>query len=68
MEEAWQNFQRALPFFRPFHPHARLSAYYRDHALLVYKHLGTKLRPELRRFPDMADVLPLALSKETAES
>jgi len=68
IDEAWQNFQRALPFFRPFHPHARLSAYYRDHALLVYKHLGNKLRPELRRFPEMADILPLALKKEAVEN
>lgn len=61
MEEAWQNFQKSLPFFRPFHPHAQLLAYYRDHALLVYKHLGFDFRPELRQFPDMEDVLPDAL-------
>jgi hypothetical protein len=67
MEESWQNFLRALPFFRPFHPHANLNAYYRDHALLVYKHLGPKLRPELRRFPKMADVLPDALKIGSSE-
>ncbi|MBI3479070.1 MAG: radical SAM protein [Nitrosomonadales bacterium] len=62
MEEAWHNFLRALPFFRQFHPHSNLTAYYRDHALLIYKYLGPKLKPELRRFPDMADVLPKALA------
>ena len=40
MEEVWKNYRKALPLFRPFHPHAPLVAYYRDHALLVYKHLG----------------------------
>lgn len=68
MEEAWQNFQRALPFFRPFHPHAPLVGYYRDHALLVYKYLGQNLQPELRRFPEMADVLPKVLSAAPVES
>jgi len=57
-EEAWNNFQRALPLFRKFHPHAQLASYYRDHALLIYKHMGPKLRPELRRFPDITEVLP----------
>lgn len=65
MEESWQNFLKALPFFRPFHPHAPLIAYYRDHALLVYKHLGSKLSAELRQFPPMADVLPDALKIES---
>jgi hypothetical protein len=41
--------------------HANLIAYYRDHALLAYRHLGSKLRPELRRFPNMADVLLIAV-------
>ncbi len=68
MEEAWHNFLRALPFFRPFHPHTNLTAYYRDHALLVYKYLGKNLKPELRQFPKMADVLPKALSKAPVES
>jgi anaerobic magnesium-protoporphyrin IX monomethyl ester cyclase len=68
MDEAWQNFLRALPFFRPFHPHSNLTAYYRDHALLVYKYLGPKLRPERRKFPDMIEVLPVALQKETVEN
>jgi hypothetical protein len=68
MEEAWKNFLRALPFFRPFHPHTNLTAYYRDHALLVYKYLGPNLKPELRRFPEMAKVLPPALKKETFEN
>lgn len=58
MEEAWQNYLKALPLFRSFHPHAGLASYYRDHALLIYKRLGSKLRPELRRFPDISDVLP----------
>lgn len=64
MEEAWQNFMKARGYFRAFHPYAPLAAYYRDHALLIYKHLGPKLRPELRRFPDLADVLPDALKTE----
>jgi anaerobic magnesium-protoporphyrin IX monomethyl ester cyclase len=67
MEESWQNFLRALPFFRPFHPHANLTAYYRDHALLVYKYLGPKLRPELRRFPNMTNVLPKVLMEASVE-
>lgn len=67
MEESWQNFLRALPFFRPFHPHANLIAYYRDHALLVYKHLGAKLYPEYRRFPPMAKILPAALETNPVE-
>jgi len=67
MEESWQNFLRALPFFRPFHPHANLIAYYRDHALLVYKHLGTKLYPEYRRFPKMTKILPAALETNPVE-
>jgi anaerobic magnesium-protoporphyrin IX monomethyl ester cyclase len=68
MDEAWQNFLRALPFFRPFHPHANLTAYYRDHALLVYKYLGPKLRPELRKFPDMSEILPKALEMKPVEN
>jgi anaerobic magnesium-protoporphyrin IX monomethyl ester cyclase len=67
MEEAWKNFLKALPFFRPFHPHANLAAYYRDHALLIYKHIGPKLRPELRRFPNIEDVLPDALKVSSVE-
>ena len=67
MEEAWKNFLKALPFFRPFHPHANLAAYYRDHALLIYKHIGPKLRPELRRFPNIEDVLPDALKVSPVE-
>lgn len=67
MEESWQNFLRALPFFRPFHPHANLIAYYRDHALLVYKHLGAKLYPKYRRFPPMAKILPAALETNPVE-
>ena len=68
MEEVWKNYRKALPLFRPFHPHAPLVAYYRDHALLVYKHLGTgaRLYPEYRRFPKMADVLPDDLKMEAA--
>ncbi|MBI5430471.1 MAG: radical SAM protein [Nitrosomonadales bacterium] len=67
MDESWQNFVRALPFFRPFHPHSNLVAYYRDHALLVYKYLGNKLRPELRQFPPMSSVLPKALNTAPVE-
>jgi len=65
MEEAWQNYRKALPLFKSFHPYAPLMAYYRDHALLVYKHLGHKLYPEFRQFPNMADVLPDVLKLES---
>ena len=58
MEEAWKNWVKAVPFFRPFHPHANLAAYYRDHALLIYKHLRPKLRPELRKFPPVPEIKP----------
>ena len=67
MEEAWKNWVKSVPFFRPFHPHANLAAYYRDHALLIYKHLGPKLQPELRKFPDLTEVLPDALKENSAE-
>ena len=67
MEEAWKNFVRAIPYFRAFHPHTNLIAYYRDHALLVYKYLGPKLRPELRKFPNIEDVLPEPLKTGTVE-
>jgi anaerobic magnesium-protoporphyrin IX monomethyl ester cyclase len=63
MEEAWQNFRKALPLFRSFHPYAPVTAYYRDHALLVYKHLSSGLWPEFRRFPKMAEVLPDAVKQ-----
>jgi len=63
MEEAWQNWVNAVPLFRAFHPHANLVAYYRDHALLIYKRMGPKLRPELRHFPELADVLPAPLKQ-----
>lgn len=52
MEEATANFQAALPFFRSFHPYARLMASYRDHALLVYSN-GPGLLPQRRRFPPL---------------
>ncbi len=67
MEEVWQNYRKALPLFHAFHPHAPLVAYYRDHALLVYKHLGGKLYPEFRRFPKIADVLPDVLEADIFE-
>jgi hypothetical protein len=67
MAEVWQNYRKALPLFKAFHPHAPLVAYYRDHALLVYKHLGQKLYPEYRRFPKMADVLPDIVKIDTVE-
>lgn len=65
MEEAWKNWVKAVPYFRPFHPYANLAAYYRDHALLIYKYLGSKLRPELRQFPPLESVLPDALKSES---
>ena len=61
MEEAWKNFLKAVPFFNQFHPHAPLLAYFRDHAMLVYKHLGLQLWQDFRRFPKIADVLPDAV-------
>lgn len=70
MEEAWKNFLKAVPFFNQFHPHAPLLAYFRDHAMLVYKHLGLHLWQEYRRFPKIADIQPDALkigSSEMAE-
>lgn len=67
MEEVWQNYRRALPLLQAFHPHAPLVAYYRDHALLVYKHIGPKLKPELRRFPALEDVLPDLSKIDTIE-
>ncbi|MBI3776225.1 MAG: B12-binding domain-containing radical SAM protein [Gammaproteobacteria bacterium] len=68
MEEAWQNWVNAVPLFRAFHPHANLVAYYRDHALLIYKHMGSKLRPELRNFPDIMEVLPAPLMQKASAS
>jgi hypothetical protein len=65
MEEAWNNWRKAVPLFRSFHPHSNLAAYYRDHALLIYKRLGSMLRPEQRRFPTLDDVLPDALTRKT---
>ncbi len=66
MEEAWKNWVKAVPLFRQFHPHANLAAYYRDHALLIYKYLGSKLKPEQRQFPKLEDVIPDALTGATA--
>lgn len=42
MEEAAQNFQAALPFFRRFNPYAQYLANFRDHALLVYDHFSAE--------------------------
>lgn len=42
MEEAVQNFQAALPFFRRFNPYAQYLANFRDHALLVYDHFSAE--------------------------
>jgi anaerobic magnesium-protoporphyrin IX monomethyl ester cyclase len=67
MEEAWKNFLKAVPFFNQFHPHASLLAYFRDHAMLVYKHLGLDLSQDYRRFPKIAEVLPDALKTGTPE-
>jgi anaerobic magnesium-protoporphyrin IX monomethyl ester cyclase len=67
MEEAWKNFLKAVPFFNQFHPHASLLAYFRDHAMLVYKHKGLQLYQEYRRFPKIADVLPDALKNGLSE-
>jgi len=67
MEEAWKNFLKAVPFFNQFHPHAPLLAYFRDHAMLVYKHLGLSLQSELRPFPKIEEVLPTAMAKDTSE-
>ncbi|MBI3902410.1 MAG: radical SAM protein [Nitrosomonadales bacterium] len=67
MEETWKNYQKALPLFRAFHPHSQMVAYYRDHALLVYKHQGARLNPESRRFPAIADVLPDAVNVQAME-
>jgi hypothetical protein len=68
MEEAWKNWLRSVPLSRAFHPHTNLAAYYRDHALLIYKRMGSKLRPELRNFPDIADILPEALQQSVPAS
>ncbi len=68
MEEAWKNFLKAVPFFNQFHPHAPLLAYFRDHAMLVYKHLGLDLRQERRPFPNVVDVFPDALKNAPKKS
>jgi hypothetical protein len=68
MEEAWKNFLKAVPFFNQFHPHAPLLAYFRDHAMLVYKHLGLELRQDQRKFPSLAEVLPDALNRSPQKS
>lgn len=68
MEEAWKNWLKAVPLFRQFHPHGNLTAYYRDHALLIYKRLGSTLRPENRRFPKLKDVMPDPLLQKSTTS
>ncbi|PUE29964.1 hypothetical protein B9Z39_00020 [Limnohabitans sp. JirII-29] len=54
MEEAAQNFQAALPFFRRFNPYAQYLANFRDHALLVYDQRGPTLNFASRGIPALA--------------
>jgi anaerobic magnesium-protoporphyrin IX monomethyl ester cyclase len=49
--KAAEVFTSALPFLREFNPYARFLGNFRDHALIVYDRRGTRLRPQLRRFP-----------------
>jgi len=54
MDEATQNFKRALPFFRVFNPYAQFLANFRDHALLVYAKRGATLDFSSRKFPTIS--------------
>jgi anaerobic magnesium-protoporphyrin IX monomethyl ester cyclase len=53
MERVREVFISSLPFLRVFNPYARVVANFRDHALLLYGKLGSRLRPEVRRFPEI---------------
>ncbi len=54
MEEAAQQFQAALPFFRRFNPYAQYLANFRDHALLVYDQRKQSLSFQSRGIPRLS--------------
>jgi hypothetical protein len=52
-ERAREVFISVLPFLRAFNPYAQFVANFRDHALLMYQHAQSHMRPHARPFPKM---------------
>jgi len=63
MEEAAQQFQAALPFFRRFNPYAQYLANFRDHALLVYDQRKQSLSFQSRGIPRLSPSVHAAVAR-----